>query len=171
MCSGNTGLQAPTKHSVFSTVFKVPTVYSGLTCTAVGCALQLWRDHDANGNSPGFTNVLLRSFEVVQDKYLRILIVMPLFKCLGNIKSTLHLWMRIWYSNLELPLKFKLKNFPGVPVAKIVAPNAGGAGLIPGPGTRPQRPQLRILMLQRRLKISHAATKNWHSQINKNKMF
>ena len=52
-------------------------------------------------------------------------------------------------------------------MAKIVAPNAGGAGLIPGPGTRPQRPQLRILMLQRRLKISHAATKNWHSQINK----
>ena len=43
------------------------------------CPEQLWHDHDVNGHSPGFTNVLLRLFEVVQYKYLKILIVMPLF--------------------------------------------------------------------------------------------
>ena len=51
-------------------------------------------------------------------------------------------------------------------MAKTLAPNAGGSGLTPGQGPRPHMPQLRILMPQRRLKISHAATKNWHIQIN-----
>ena len=59
------------------------------------------------------------------------------------------------------------RDFPGGPVAKTLAPNAGGSGLIPGQGPRHHMPQLRILMPQRRLKISHAATKNWHIQINK----
>ena len=45
--------------------------------------------------------------------------------------------------------------------------NAGGLGLIPGQGTRSHMVQLRICMLQ--LKILHAATKTWCSQIGKGK--
>ena len=47
----------------------------------------------------------------------------------------------------------------------LCAPNAGGQGLIPGQGTRPHMPQLRVHMLQ--LKIPCAATKIQHSQISK----
>ena len=49
------------------------------------------------------------------------------------------LWIGILCSNLKLPLKFKLRNFPGVPVAKTLAPNAGGSGLIPSQGPRPRQ--------------------------------
>ena len=38
-------------------------------------------------------------------------------------------------------------DFPGGPVAKPQAPNAGGLGSIPGQGTRFHIPQLRVLML------------------------
>ncbi|TEA37298.1 hypothetical protein DBR06_SOUSAS6710032, partial [Sousa chinensis] len=37
---------------------------------------------------------------------------------------------------------------------RLLAPNAGGPGLIPGQGTRSHMPQVKIL---------HAATKIWHS--------
>ena len=40
------------------------------------------------------------------------------------------------------------RDFPGGPVAKICTPNAGSLGLIPGQGTRPHMPQLRVFMLQ-----------------------
>ena len=40
----------------------------------------------------------------------------------------------------------------------LCAPNAGGPGSIPGRGTRSHMLQLKIL---------HAATKTWHSQVNK----
>ena len=48
---------------------------------------------------------------------------------------------------------------------RLCAPNAGGSSLIPGQGTRPHMPQLRVRMLQ--LKIPCATTKIQHSQINK----
>ena len=55
-----------------------------------------------------------------------------------------------------------LKISPGTSLVvqwlRLHASNAGGPGLIPGQGTRSH-------MLQ--LKIPHAATKTWHSQINK----
>ena len=47
---------------------------------------------------------------------------------------------------------------------RLLAPNAGGPRSIPGQGTTPPHAQLRVRMLQ--LKIPHAATKTWHSQIN-----
>ena len=43
--------------------------------------------------------------------------------------------------------------------------STGDMGLIPGQGTRFHILQPRVLMPQ--LKISHAATKTWHSQMNK----
>ena len=52
---------------------------------------------------------------------------------------------------------------------RLCTPNAGGPGSIPGQGTRSHRLQLRVCMLQ--LKITHAATKTWHSQINKQVLF
>ena len=48
---------------------------------------------------------------------------------------------------------------------RLCPPNAGGPGSIPGQVTRSHMLQLRVHMLQ--LKILHAATKTWHSQINK----
>ena len=50
---------------------------------------------------------------------------------------------------------------------RLHAVNARSPGLIPGQGTtnRSHMPQLRVRMLQ--LKILHAATKTWYSQINK----
>ena len=48
---------------------------------------------------------------------------------------------------------------------RLHAPNAGSPGLSPGLGTRFHMPQLRVHTLQ--LKILHAATKAWCSQINK----
>ena len=47
----------------------------------------------------------------------------------------------------------------------ILASNAEGLGLTPDQGTRSHIPQLRVYMPQ--LKILHAATKSWHSLINK----
>ena len=48
---------------------------------------------------------------------------------------------------------------------RLCALNAGGPGSIPGQGTRSCMSQLRPRMPQ--LKILHAATKTWCSQINK----
>ena len=53
---------------------------------------------------------------------------------------------------------FKRCAFPGGPVAKTPAPNAGGCGLIPGQGTRSHIPQL---------EISCATMKGCWTQINK----
>ena len=44
--------------------------------------------------------------------------------------------------------KLYLWDFPGGPVARIHAPNAGGLGSIPGQGTRSHMSQLRVRMLQ-----------------------
>ena len=44
-------------------------------------------------------------------------------------------------------------------------PSARGLGLIPDQGTRSHRLRLRVQLPQ--LKILHAPTKTWHSQINK----
>ncbi|TEA40711.1 hypothetical protein DBR06_SOUSAS1310003, partial [Sousa chinensis] len=44
---------------------------------------------------------------------------------------------------------------------RLLAPNAGGLGSIPGQGTRSHMPQLRVCMSQ--LKIPNAATKTWCS--------
>ena len=46
---------------------------------------------------------------------------------------------------------------------RLCTPNAGGLGLIPGQGTRPYMPQLRVHTPQ--LKILHVTSKTWHSQI------
>ena len=65
---------------------------------------------------------------------------------------------------------FKLeskRDFSGDPVAKTLCTR--DLGSIPGQGTRSHRLQLRVCMLQ--LKITHAATKTWHSQINKQVLF
>ena len=48
---------------------------------------------------------------------------------------------------------------------RLSAPNAESLGSIPSQGTRSHKLQLRICTPQ--LKILHAATKTWHSQINK----
>ena len=61
--------------------------------------------------------------------------------------------------------KIKLGDLPDGPWLRLPAPNAGAPGLIPGQGNRSHVPQLKIHMPQ--LKIPHAATKTWHSQINK----
>ena len=53
--------------------------------------------------------------------------------------------------------KNEVRDFPGGPVAKSLARNAGSRGLIPGQGTRSH-------MLQ--LKGPHATTKTQYSQIN-----
>ena len=50
---------------------------------------------------------------------------------------------------------------------RLCSSNGGSLGLIPGQGTRSHMVQLRICMLQ--LKILHAATKTWCSQIGKGK--
>ena len=50
---------------------------------------------------------------------------------------------------------------------KLQVSNAGDPGSIPGQGTRSHMQQLRVHVLQ--LKISHAATKTWRSQINQSK--
>ena len=44
-------------------------------------------------------------------------------------------------------------------------PNAGASGSIPGQGTRPRMAQPRVHMPQ--LKIFHAPTKTWFSEINR----
>ena len=44
-------------------------------------------------------------------------------------------------------ISFTSGDFPGGPVAKPQAPNAGGLGSIPGQGTRFHIPQLRVRML------------------------
>ena len=56
-------------------------------------------------------------------------------------------------------------DFPGGPVTKLCAPNAGGPGLIPSLATRSHILQLRVCMSQ--LKIPSAAIKIRYSQINK----
>ena len=67
--------------------------------------------------------------------------------------------------------KEKKKNNKGLPCCssglRLYALNAGALGLIPGQGTRSHRPQLRVCILKRRLKISGAATKTAHSQKKK----
>ena len=56
---------------------------------------------------------------------------------------------------------------------RLLTPNAGDLGLIPGPRTRSHMPQLgwaccrRSHMSHRRLKILCATTETWHSQRNK----
>ena len=50
--------------------------------------------------------------------------------------------------------------FPGGPWLRFCAPNAGSIASIPGQGTRSHVPQLKIL---------HARTNTWYSQINKYK--
>ena len=50
---------------------------------------------------------------------------------------------------------------------RLGAPHAGGMGSIPGQGTRSHMLQLRVRMLQRRLKILCATAKTSHGQINK----
>ena len=57
------------------------------------------------------------------------------------------------------------KDFPGVPVAKTPHSHCRSLGLIPGQGTRFHILQPGVLMPQ--LKTLHAATKTWHSQMNK----
>ena len=47
---------------------------------------------------------------------------------------------------------------------RLHAPYAGGTSSIPGQGTRSHQLQLRVHMPQ--IKILHAATKNWCSQMN-----
>ena len=65
----------------------------------------------------------------------------------------------------EIVLKADLCGTPlAVQWLSFPTPNAGSLGWIPGPGTRSHMPQLRVHVLQ--LKILHAATKTWHSQIN-----
>ena len=54
---------------------------------------------------------------------------------------------------------------PVIQWLRLCVPNAGGLGSIPSGEARSQRSQLGVLMLQ--LKIPHATTKTWHSQINK----
>ena len=48
---------------------------------------------------------------------------------------------------------------------RLCFPNEGGSGLFLGQGTRSHMLQLRVGMLQ--LKIPHAATKTWCSQVSK----
>ena len=62
--------------------------------------------------------------------------------------------LETWLSGISLVIQW----------LRLCTPNAGGPGLIPGQGTRSHMLQLRVHML--RLKILHAATKNWYSQIN-----
>ena len=50
---------------------------------------------------------------------------------------------------------------------RLRAPNAGGASSILAQRTRFHMPQLRVHMPQRRSKNQSAATKPWHSQMNK----
>ena len=50
---------------------------------------------------------------------------------------------------------------------RLGAPHAGGMGSIPGQGTRSHMLQLRVRMLQGRLKILCATAKTSHGQINK----
>ena len=57
---------------------------------------------------------------------------------------------------------------------RLHAPNTGGMGSIPGQGIRSHMPKLRvhmpklkILHAALKLKILHATTKIWYSQINK----
>ena len=59
-------------------------------------------------------------------------------------------------SSLFLLLKSSHRDFPGGPVAKLHAANAGGLGSIPGQGTRSRMLQLRIPTM-----------KILHGQINK----
>ena len=58
-------------------------------------------------------------------------------------------------------------DFPGGPVAETPNTQCSGikSGLIPDQGTRSHVMQLRVCMPK--LKILHALTKTWHSQINK----
>ena len=58
----------------------------------------------------------------------------------------------------------KTRNFSGDSGPRLHTPNAGGQGLIPGQGT------IKRSHMQQ-LKTSHAATKTWHSQINKKYIF
>ena len=55
-------------------------------------------------------------------------------------------------------LKNNLRDLPGGPLAKILGSLSRGPRWISGQGTRPHTQQLKIL---------HAATKTWYSQINK----
>ena len=61
----------------------------------------------------------------------------------------------------------KRGNFTGGPMTRLWAPSVGSPGSIPGQGTRSHILQLRVGMLQGRLKISLAATKTQCNQINK----
>ena len=61
--------------------------------------------------------------------------------------------------------KQRLKGLPWWSSGQDCAPNVGGPGSIPGQGTRPHMPQLRVCMPQ--LKIPSVTTKTQHSQINK----
>ena len=60
-------------------------------------------------------------------------------------------------SNKDVLHKVKRQTFPVVQWLRLHTPNAGGLGLIPVQGTRSHKPQL---------KIPHAVTKTWCSQIN-----
>ena len=50
---------------------------------------------------------------------------------------------------------------------RLHTPNARGLGSIPSQATRSHMPQLRVCMLQLRLKILHATTKTRYSQLSK----
>ena len=53
--------------------------------------------------------------------------------------------------------KILFRDFPDGPVLRLHAPSEGGLDSIPGWGTRPQLPHLRVCML--RLRDPHAETK------------
>ena len=67
-------------------------------------------------------------------------------------------------SENKLVRKDKHQDFPGGPVTKTPCSQHRGLGVIPRQGTRFHMPQPRVCMPQ--LKIPHAATKPWCSQIN-----
>ena len=56
---------------------------------------------------------------------------------------------------LNQSLEITHGDFPGGPVAKAPAPNAGGPTLIPGQGTRPHMPQVSVCMPQQKDPTCH----------------
>ena len=60
-----------------------------------------------------------------------------------------------------------MEDFPGGPVVKTPRSQCRGLGSIPGQGS--QVLQLRLLVLQPKIKILHAATKTQHSRKKKKK--
>ena len=75
-----------------------------------------------------------------------------LFKKTGDIKGTFHARMGKKKARNDKDLreteaiKKRWWDFPDIPVANTFAPNPEGLGLIPGPGTRSDMLQLKILV-------------------------